>query len=346
MHIRLASPDTSLMRSAGFGGMLWIILLVAALSLQIAALFLPFMRIDIFIQGGETYSLLHTVRLMWAEGLWLIAFLIAGFSVVFPFVKIALLAYAWIRMPKSPQRTQLLGWMGRLGKWSMLDPLSVLVLVMLASDQWVVRASTYLGVYAFLSAVTLNMVLSVIASAVDERLTQGRSTSSPRRQCLVTMSGWKGWAALAAVALAAGCFETTFQLPFLKINQFLLSGESYGITSTALTMLHQNNWALALLSLVCLIVIPTCVLVAELWAWVVPAFPHVHLRRRRWLTYANEWCMLDVMSLALGLFLLEGQRFIKADIKHGLWFLIAAALSLWIADWLGHRAVRGANSAA
>ena len=36
--------------------------------------------------------------------------------------------------------------------------------------------------------------------------------------------------------------------------------------------------------------------------------------------------MLDVMALALGLFLLEGQRFVKTDIQTGLWLLIAVTL--------------------
>ena len=48
--------------------------------------------------------------------------------------------------------------------------------------------------------------------------------------------------------------------------------------------------------------------------------------------------MLDVMALPPGLFLLEGQRFVKTDIQTGLWLLIATALSLWVVGWIGRHA--------
>jgi hypothetical protein len=48
--------------------------------------------------------------------------------------------------------------------------------------------------------------------------------------------------------------------------------------------------------------------------------------------------MLDVMALALGLFLMEGQDVIRVDVKHGLWLLLATAIMLWLSGWLGQRA--------
>ena len=86
-------------------------------------------------------------------------------------------------MPAGPGRTTLLLWMGRLGKWSMLDPFTVLVLVMLASDQWAVSATTFLGVYAFLTAVAITMVLSMVASVLDEHTIREREVAPrPGRQ--------------------------------------------------------------------------------------------------------------------------------------------------------------------
>ena len=314
-------------------------LLAFACTLQVLALFLPFMRIDVFIAGGETYSLLHTVWLLWTEGLWAIALLIGGFSVVFPFVKMALLLHAWCGLAPGPGRTHLLLWMGRLGKWSMLDPFTVLVLVMLASDQWAVSATTFLGVYAFLTAVAISMVLSMVASVLDERTIREREVAPrPPRRMLLRAAGWRGAVALLALVAGIACFAGTLMNPFLQINQFLLHGESYGITGAAVTMARERNWPLAALSCFGLLLMPGVLLLAEAWAWLTPARPLTHLRRRRLIAFAAEWNMLDVMALALGLFLLEGQRFVKTDIQTGLWLLIATALCLWVVGWIGRHA--------
>ena len=325
--------------AAGPRGRIYLGLLGLACAMQIAALFLPFMRIDVFIAGGETYSLLHTVWLLWTEGLWAIALLIAGFSVVFPFVKMVLLLRAWIGMTRGPGRTSLLLWMGRLGKWSMLDPFTVLVLVMLASDQWAVSATTFLGVYAFLTAVAITMVLSMVASVLDEHTIQEREVAPrPPRRMLLRAAGLRGVMSLIALAAGITCFVGTLTNPFLQINQFLLHGESYGITGAAVTMVRERNWPLAALACFGLLLMPGVLLLAEAWAWLTPARPLTHLRRRRMIAFAAEWSMLDVMALALGLFLLEGQRFVKTDIQTGLWLLIATALCLWVVGWVGRHA--------
>ncbi|NBV63357.1 MAG: hypothetical protein EBR71_02575 [Planctomycetes bacterium] len=187
--------------------------------------------------------------LMWTEGLWAIALLIGGFSVVFPFVKMALLLRAWRGMQPGPGRTHLLLWMGRLGKWSMLDPFTVLVLVMLASDQWAVSATTFLGVYAFLTAVAITMVLSMVASVLDEHTIREREVAPrPPRRMLLRAAGWRGVIALLALASGIACFVGTLANPFLQINQFLLHGESYGIAGAAVTMVRERNWPLAALA--------------------------------------------------------------------------------------------------
>ena len=317
---------------------IWLGLLGAALVLQVSALFLDFMRVDVFIAGGETYSLLRTVQLLWEARLWLVACLIVGFSVIFPFVKIALLAWAWTRLPPGPRRTRVLEWMGRLGKWSMLDPFSVLVLMMLASDQWAVSASTFLGVYAFLTAVAMTMTLSIWAAHIDAASIAEREHGPRGPRSLLANAGWRGGLALASVVAAAGCYAGALNVPFLTINQFLLRSRSYGVGDAAWTLFRDQNWPLAFLGFACLIVMPAAVLLAELWAWLAPASPGVHRQRRRWIGFAREWCMLDVMCVALGLFLLEGQALIRTQVDHGLWLLMAAAGTLSLAGVLGEHA--------
>ena len=332
-----ASTQT-LHRRAGAWGWAWLAALCIALSLQVAGLLLPFLRIAVFIRGGEDYSLLRSVSLLWQGGMHLLALLIVGFSVVFPFVKIGVLAWAWLRLPPGPRRTHVLEWMGRLGKWSMLDPLGVLVLVLLATDQWAVTATTYLGVYAFLTAVATTMWLSIVASALDASQMRERADAPRVRVSLARRSGGRGVAAIGVLAVALALFAGALGLPFMQIHQFLLRDNAYGVGSVPAAMAQGGNWPLAFLSAVGLVAMPAITLLTEAWAWLVPATPHAHRRRWRWIGWIREWCMLDVMALALGLFLMEGQGVIRVDVKHGLWLLVASAAMLWLSGWLGQRA--------
>ena len=299
---------------------------------------MPFLRVAVFIQGGEDYSLLRSVWLLWQGGLHLLALLITGFSIVFPFLKIAVLAWAWFRMPAGHERTRTLEWMGRLGKWSMLDPLSVLVLVLLATDQWAVSTTTFLGVYAFLTAVATTMWLSIAASALDAADIRERAVDSCSRTSLARRSGARGALAIGVLVGAAALLVGALGLPFMQVNQFLLRSNEFGVGSVPATMAHDGNWPLAFLSAITLVTMPALTVLAELWAWLVPATPHAHRRRWRWIGWAREWCMLDVMALALGLFLMEGQALIRVDVQHGLWLLVAAAAALWLSGWMGARA--------
>lgn len=333
-----AITHATLHRSLGPRGWIYVAALVVALVLQVAGLLLPFLRIAVFIQGGEDYSLLRSVSLLWQGGMHLLAALIVGFSVVFPFVKIGVLAWAWLRMPAGPRRTRALEWMGRLGKWSMLDPLGVLVLVLLATDQWAVSATTYLGVYAFLTAVATTMWLSIIASALDAASIPERASAGHRTESLVRRCGRRGIAAIVVLVVAAGLFVGALGLPFMQVHQFLLHDTAWGVRNVPAAMAQGGNWPLALLSAVGLMIMPAATLLVEAWAWLMPGAPHDHHRRWRRIGWIREWCMLDVMAVALGLFLMEGQAVIRVDVMHGLWLLVATALMLWLSGWLGQRA--------
>ena len=332
------APDSTLHRRAGAWGVAWTVALAFAFCLQIAGLLMPFLRVAVFIKGGEDYSLLRSVWLLWQGGMHLLAALITGFSIVFPFLKIGLLAWAWFRMPAGHGRTRTLEWMGRLGKWSMLDPLSVLVLVLLATDQWAVSTTTFVGVYAFLTAVATTMWLSIAASALDAAEIRERSANSRSRTSLARRSGVRGALAIAVLAVAAALLAGALGLPFMRVDQFLLRSNEFGVGSVPATMAHDANWPLAFLSAVTLVAMPVLTVLAEGWAWLVPATPHAHRRRWRWIGWAREWCMLDVMALALWLFLMEGQALIRVDVQHGLWLLVAAAAALWLSGWMGARA--------
>lgn len=328
----------TLHQETGAWSWVWLTVLGTALALQAAGLLLPFMRFAVFIKGGEDYSLLRSISLLWEGGLYVLAALIVGFSLIFPFVKIIVLGWTWLRLPPGPRRTDVLDWMGSLGKWSMLDPLGVLVLVLLATDQWAVAATTYVGVYCFLGAVALTMALSIVASALDAGRRPQPRLEPRRRVSLARTSGRESVAAIVALGLAIALFAGALGFPFLQVDQFLLNDNAYGIANVPVALARGGNWSLALLSGVGLVVLPTVALLAQAWAWIVPATPLSHRRRWQRITWAREWCMLDVMAVAVILFIMEGQGTIRVGVKDGLWLLIAAAAFLGLSGWLGSRA--------
>jgi uncharacterized paraquat-inducible protein A len=140
------------------------------------------------------------------------------------------------------------------------------------------------------------------------------------------------------LVLTCRLFAAALTMPFLQVNQFLLHTAAYRVISVPSTMVRGANWPLAVLSAVGLVIMPTVALAAEVWAWLVPATARVRRRRRRWIGWIREWCMLDVLALGLGLFLMEGQGIIRVDVRVGLWMLLATAVMLWLSRSLGVRA--------
>ena len=76
-------------------------LLLASLVCNILAISSPFLEFSAAFQGKEFYSIPLTIRLMWDFDLYAAAILIVGFSLIFPFVKLAMLSLAiWVPMER------------------------------------------------------------------------------------------------------------------------------------------------------------------------------------------------------------------------------------------------------
>ncbi len=130
--------EQTLLRQAGWAGWAWLAVLLATFFAQALALFVPFMSIKVVLVGNDIYSLPNSVRLMWESKIYVVAILIAFFSITFPFLKLAVLLVVWVAVPPTRERERILYWLCLLGKWSMLDPFIVILLMVLATDQWAV----------------------------------------------------------------------------------------------------------------------------------------------------------------------------------------------------------------
>jgi paraquat-inducible protein A len=320
----MAARGTTLHRDSGRWGWVFLAFLTAALGLQVTALALPFVHVSVFLAGAEDYRLVHTAQLLWEAKLYLLAGLIVGFSVIFPFVKIAGIAVAWLGMSPGLARSRLLGALGKLGKWSMIDPLAVCLLVVFASDQWAVSANTKPGVICFLSAITIAMVLSAVAQHRDRLSAPDAGAGDGRPEARVTLDF--PWTVIVPGALctAACAFVSTLDVPLLQVNQFLLKDNSFGLMEAGQTLFANHHWALAVLVWGGLIVAPAAVIIVQLAFWLMPA-SRARLRLA-WhaIAFLREWSMLEVFAVALALFLAEGGGFIKTEMRAGFWLLFGA----------------------
>ncbi len=339
----MAATTLTLHRAAGPWSWAFLAALGVALALQIAALTLPFVRVSIVLAGTEDYRLTHTVQLMWDAKLYLLAALILGFSVIFPFVKIAGIACAWMLMRPGAGRTRLTATLAALGKWSMIDPLAVCLLVVFASDQWAVSADTKPGVICFLAAITIAMALGAIAQRLD-RGSRAHTHDAGTRTTRIRASGslvrpWS-WLLPVMLALSAAAFASTLSAPLLQIHQFLLKDNAFGLPQAGQALFTHGQWALGLLVWGGLIVAPAAVIAALLVLWIVPARPARHATLWHLIATLREWSMLEVFAVALALFLSEGSSFIRTEARTGFWLLfiaIGAQLAANLVAWLAFR---------
>jgi paraquat-inducible protein A len=117
------------------------------------------------------YSVLTGIAGLWDDGQHILAVVILFFSVLFPVAKLGLLWCVWTLRYSTEQRTLVIVWLERLGKWSMLDVFAVAILVVAAKLGAAADVRPRPGVYVFGAAV----VLSMIATGLTERLAKHRA---------------------------------------------------------------------------------------------------------------------------------------------------------------------------
>jgi paraquat-inducible protein A len=142
---------------------LYVVALIASSgTLNVLALCVPFMQMKKYIYFEENYSLPRSVAMMWEQGYVFLAAIILAFSIVFPFFKLASLLVLWFWSFGSVGRQRLLGWLGYLGKWSMLDVFIVALLLVMSQGKVLFNIQPMVGLYLFVAAITLSMISSLI----------------------------------------------------------------------------------------------------------------------------------------------------------------------------------------
>ncbi len=279
-------------------------LLCLSLAGNLTALFLPFMTLR---KGIDTdpYTLLHSVTLLWGNGLYVLSLLVVGFSILFPFAKLGILFWILAQERTTDRHRSWLHRVERLGKWSMLDVFLISIILSLASKQFLVGAKPQLGLTFFIAAILLSMTAGELISRRILPPSRDETKHSERRGSLILFLS--GLALVAALAF-----------PFLKIEDWLLKNREYSILMLVPALWTQGAWLASLITASFLVVTPLLVWLAGLITWYKQDRNPIH---RNWIQLARRWSMLDVFGLALVVFALESDHIMKTEINWGALFL-------------------------
>ena len=317
--------------------MVWLVplLLIAALTANIVALKLPFLEIKMFPHDPEAYSIPHTVTLMWVTlKLYWVAILIAGFSLVFPFVKLFSLFFLWYFPLRVSTRSHGLRILGSLGRWSLLDVFVALVLIVLAHEQGSLFVTDVKpGLYLFLFAILLAMSTGEFMAVLHERTEHHPKLSTTKSQKPAVGSGWRRIAVPALLLGSLASLAIALELPFLKITAWYLTDNSYSILETIATLWSTDERIFAAVVAFGLVVMPLAKLLVILGTWSIGRSPHRFRIATLRIRIVAQWSMIDVFGLAIGLFLLEGSTLVPVKGQIGAWALLAAIILNAILAW-------------
>ena len=319
-------------------------LLLGALACNVLALVYPFLEFSAAFRGKEFYSIPLTISLMWDFGLYAAAILVVAFSLVFPFVKLAmLLATLWVPMRNGPRRRVLVS-LRNLGRWSLLDVFIVLTILVLADDQIFVGAVPKVGVTFFLVAICTSMLTCEILDALSPQAHSAAPLTSPASgRALYSGSVWRSGGMGILFLVTTITLFAAIGLPYFHISQFLLKHKAYSVIESVMALAESGSVAFAATILVFLVIFPIARIGLMALEGFVPLSTETRSRVGWWSEIIGAWSMLDVFVLALLLFMVEGDRLIAFEVRGGLYMLIISVGFYYLTLFLHTARVRSVS---
>jgi paraquat-inducible protein A len=289
-------------------------------------------------QEAEVYSIWGGIVSLWRDGNVVLAPIVFLFSIVFPVVKLVLLGWV-IATPLhavTRGRYELVEWLRRLGKWSMLDVL-IIALFVGSIRIGLATASSLAGIHVFCAAI----VLSILASVSLARSLRATDVASGASEASATMDTWSPariWTQrVVSLACLVGVLAALSQT-LLTVSKALFFSNEVGLWPMARALVSSGERGLGSVLLVGVVALPTLrALVGVVIGW-------RPTRSRRALVLAralDEWAMLDVLALALAIVHVKLEELATTRLLPGFWAVyVAGALSVLDA-WLVRR--RGAR---
>ncbi|MDQ8180764.1 paraquat-inducible protein A [Pelagicoccus sp. SDUM812005] len=163
LHRELPPPPAPSGRNGGF------LLALSGIAL-IAALSLPFLRIEDWLLKNREYSILSLVPALWIQGAWVSSALSALFLVAAPILVFGAQCYAW-KTRGHPR------WINRAQRWSMLDVFGLALVVFAIESDHLMKTEIHWGT-VFLGA---TLLLQTAFSLVLQKANNAPTPASPQR---------------------------------------------------------------------------------------------------------------------------------------------------------------------
>ena len=143
--------------------------ILLSFCLLLTGLSLPLLYAQQMVFWKSTYSVWTGVAALWQEQERELAALLFFFSIIFPVLKLGVLAGLWFMRLPATNRARLLHWLGLLGKWSMLDVFVVAILIVLVKLGPLARVEPRIGVYVFTAAIACSMLTTMYIERLARR---------------------------------------------------------------------------------------------------------------------------------------------------------------------------------
>jgi paraquat-inducible protein A len=143
------------------------VLLAVAFLLFAAGIFFPFFNVTKLWVFHDGVSVVGGIATLLHEGEYFLFAILTLFTLVFPCVKLGLLAVIWAERKHNLTRVRRLHqWIEHLGKWSMLDVFVVAILIVAMKSASVAELHIGAGLYLF----TFSVITTQLASALVAKL--------------------------------------------------------------------------------------------------------------------------------------------------------------------------------
>mgnify|MGYP001550948159 FL=1 len=143
------------------------VLLATALLLFATGIFFPFFHVTKFWMFHDAVSVVGGIGALLHEGEYFLFAVLTLFTLVFPCVKLGLLAVIWMEREHDLLRVRRLHhWVEGLGKWSMLDVFVVAILIVAMKAAGLADLHIGAGLYLF----TFSVIATQLASTLVARL--------------------------------------------------------------------------------------------------------------------------------------------------------------------------------
>ena len=138
-----------------------LVTLVIATILFLIGLFLPMLTLTKFYIANNSFSIISGLIELLKDRKFILFILIAGFSLVFPIMKIGVLFKMLVAKSLSDAKLKrYLHLMHEYGRWAMLDVMVVAILIVTVKLGAIASIKVHIGLYVFGAAVLLIMLVT------------------------------------------------------------------------------------------------------------------------------------------------------------------------------------------